>query len=181
MAVYRNLQEQVFENAKDIEELQQNTDNLELDIVDVQNKTQHLFATSNLMRFNVSDNDKKNGSFFINSNQLHTQIWNPTTRYQTNMNMNSNFFETLVSTPGSEENIFSKLELRPDDLIYSYQESTTDNSKNFLWSVRQQVQTNRDLSNWVNTHHQKTQGKYIIDNYTIDEGTQTINLTLTQL
>ena len=42
MAVYRNLQEQVFENAKDIEELQQNTDNLELDIVDVQNKTQHL-------------------------------------------------------------------------------------------------------------------------------------------
>ena len=179
MAVYRNLQEQVFENAKDIEELQQNINNLELDIIDEQNKTQHLFANSNSMMVSVIDNNEKNGSFDITPNWFSAGIQDTTTKYFSRMMLESNLFSTTVSNSGSNKH--SELELRPDDLIYSYQESTTDNSKNFLWSVRQQVETNRDLSNWVNTHHQKTQGKYIIDSYTIDEATQTINLTLTQL
>ena len=42
MAVYRNLQEQVFENAKDIEQLQQNTNNLESDIGQLQGTTNTL-------------------------------------------------------------------------------------------------------------------------------------------
>ena len=124
MAVYRNLQEQVFENAKDIEELQQNTNNLELDIVDEQNKTQHLFSSSDLTRFNLMDNEndgiylmqKNNMRFFVNSKSANNII------NQTEINMKPNKFSVISSEPGSNYPRTSILNLRPDNLLYSYGE-----------------------------------------------------------
>lgn len=149
MAVYRNLQEQVFENTKDIEELQQNTNNLELDIVDEQNKTQHITANSNTMYFNIYDGQG-------NNNQIKMSI---------------NLWQNWIKN-GSKT---SDMKLEPDNLTYYYQDSATDT--NLIWDVQDQMLQNSVFSGYAT----KLSGKYIIDNYTIDENTQTINLTLTQL
>ena len=178
MAVYRNLQEQVFENAKDIEQLQQNTNNLELDIVDEQNKTQHLFADSNSMHVSVMDNDEKYGSFEITPNWFSAAIHDTITGDSGNMILKSNLFRTTASAAESDKH--SQLELNPNDLIYYHQGSATDPSMNFTWSAKEQILKNNGFSSRLDSYDRKTHGKYIIDSYTIDEGTQTINLTLSE-
>ena len=180
MTVYRNLQEQVFENAKDIEQLQQNTNNLELDIIDEQNKTQHLFSDSTLTRFNLMDNEndgiylmqKNNMSFFVNS-KSNNDITN-----QTEINMKPNEWSVISHRSESDGPVISILNLYPDNMTYSYGEKGS--GAQLLWAVRQQVQTDQGFSSRLDSYDRKTHGKYLIDSYTIDEATQTINLTLSE-
>ena len=179
MAVYRNLQEQVFENTKDIEELQQNTNNLELDIVDEQNKTQHLFSSSDLTRFNLMDNEndgiylmQKNNMRFLVNSKSGNNITN-----QTEINMKPNEFSVISGTFESNAPI-SILQVKPSDVMYSYGEN--DSGAQLFWTIKQQVQRNDGFSSRLDSYDRKTHGKYIIDSYTIDEATQTINLTLSE-
>ena len=181
MAVYRNLQEQVFENAKDIEQLQQNTNNLELDIIDEQNKTQHLFSSSDLTRFNLMDNEN-DGTYLMQKNNMHFLVnskSNNNITNQTEIDMKPNEFSVISHGPGSDYPLTSILRVEPSDVMYSYGEN--DSGAQLFWTVKQQVQSNDGFSSRLDSYDRKTHGKYIIDSYTIDEATQTINLTLTQL
>ena len=121
----------------------------EINTVDVETKTQHITATPDLMNFTISD-----GQGNYNHIPMSIDLW-----------------EAHIHKGAKD----SYVQLKPDDLIYYYQDADTDTS--LIWYAKDQIRQNTIYNDYAI----KLWGKYIIDSYTIDESTQTINLTLTQL
>lgn len=165
MAVYRNLQEQVFENAKDIEELQQNTNNLELDIVDEQNKTQQIQAQ-------VSENTKNIEQLRQNTNNLESDmvdVQNKTQQIQVSKDEphypggvmylhvddgSTNHYETVIAQSYnlwhiqiSSESGNTHVIIEPNNFRYIY---TPKDGESTTWSISEQISLNEQIKALLN-------------------------------
>ena len=186
MAVYRNLQEQVFENAKDIEQLQ--------------NKNQHVQENENVFEVTVPIQTPQidfesithisgsmNGLSIYTGNQNPSE--GPLISIANNTAPSGSEIYATVSDKNNPDNVRTFVDILPNDI---WTHSQNGNHKSDLHldynDLRFYNTTNDESSTWsamnqivLNKKTQSLSGKYIIDSYTIDEATQTINFTLTQL
>ena len=150
MAVYRNLQEQVFENAKDIEELQQNTNNLELDIIDEQNKTQQIQENVNNLKLDMVDVQNKTQQIQVSKDEpyypggvmyLHVEDGS-TNHYGTVISQAYNLWHIQITSESGPTSVY----IEPNNLRVIY----NNNGKYTEWSVSEQISLNEQIKALLN-------------------------------
>ena len=171
MAVYRNLQEQVFENTKDIEELQQNTNNLELDIVDVQNnivgvqnniidvqnKTQQI---QELLNNNIETVNNLESDMVVVQNKTQPiqvskdePLYPGGVMYLAMNDGSSNHYGTVISQASNlwmiemhSESGYTKIIVEPNNLRFT----NNNNGKYTEWSITEQISLNEQIKALLN-------------------------------